>query len=312
MPIIDANDFLNIALERFGRRFDAIPDFHALVNVPKCERWFTTETITALIEAKHIPFPPYRIYGEESYKTLLQTLLGESDDEVKAKANANDLTDTGRKPDITIIETKQRRIELVVEAKVVYHAKDGALSDANGQLINQLERAVRLCPSATVLGLVFVIYSPQTFEEVSPFTEAIDQFVAYLQALREKESITGFRATVDSFDQRLHDVNEEFKKLRGLINHEIDTVAQAFSLISTDAKDAHEDATDPEVPTTTYGLDPERLFEDVRELIQTKSAGKWSLVGDKIHPVPNVQKVGSERDSVGTASLGIGVVYRNL
>lgn len=86
----------------------------------------------------------------------------------------------------------------MVEVKMVYTASDDALTDDDGQLIDQLDRAARVFPEALVLGVVFALYQPETGEDLSPAEGAADRMLAAVRSFRTKAKQVGSRATANT------------------------------------------------------------------------------------------------------------------
>ncbi len=150
-------------------------DLWHVVNGPKRETWFNAESIAALSHASPTAVSSgFRVYGEESYHALAE-ILSTFDLSV-----ARDETDGWKRiPDITVLENcgnDSPVILTIVEAKLISPTSTKAdddvklASNCDAQvktlhstvkydgLLDQLNRAKRLFPSAQVFGLVFAVH----------------------------------------------------------------------------------------------------------------------------------------------------------
>jgi len=163
-------------------------DLWHIVNGPKRETWFNAETIAALSRDSSRELPTgFRVYGEESYASLAAILDEFSIEHATVTKSKSD--GWRRIPDITVLENCCNHDPLyltIIEAKLISPTStkpDGAVemtSDLDDQLkaldnttkcdglLDQLDRAARLFPSANVFGFVFAVHRLGQCEQVKP------------------------------------------------------------------------------------------------------------------------------------------------
>lgn len=187
-------------------------DLWHVVNGPKRETWFTAETIAALSRiGPGSVAKGFRVFGEESFaeicnmckefKIACSQSLTEGCDEDRRMPDVSILEACGDTPCLTIVENKLISPGSTVSDDDVEMASDlesqlkalGMTKKRDG-LLDQLDRASRLIPSAQVYGLIFAIHRPGQCEQVSPslffddLTRRIsDAFVATAWRLWEDE-----------------------------------------------------------------------------------------------------------------------------
>ncbi len=150
-------------------------DLWHIVNAPKRETWFNTETITALSQRGGDSLESgFRVYGEESYAGIAKIL----DEHGLSYTSPIKDGDRLRKPDFSILEAplSESPCFSIGEAKLISPNSTGLYgemrSDLDSQikqiaqtknqdgLLDQLDRARRVVPTATVFGLVFAVHRP--------------------------------------------------------------------------------------------------------------------------------------------------------
>lgn len=186
-------------------------DFWHIVNGPRREVWFVTESIAALSRAStgHLD-TGHRVYGEESYGSLCDNFGGD-----RTKAAAPDLQ---KLPDITISFDYATKLDTIFEAKLVDVPIPTNLDASDGNLQYQMDMAQRVFPTVSVLGVIFVVHHLSRHSSIS-----VDPSNGWYEHVAEQiEAAIDFYRYEWSFPEKVRPVQglQRVKSLGGMFNGE--------------------------------------------------------------------------------------------
>ena len=155
--------------------------FWHIVHGPKRETWFVAEMIAGIshflgeIHSK----TKIRVYGEESYATLLQNFKTESEIVQNDTFNC--------RPDVTVVYGDE--ITCIIEAKLCTPSDYKNIGYGKGKLLTQLDTAKKIFPGVKVYGVIFVVHTDGLFRDESE--ELIDEgeFIEDIENYFEKQNI---------------------------------------------------------------------------------------------------------------------------